>query len=133
MRRVVITLIVVTLGLPAGSLAQGAPREPQPSTASEHWRSTPLLNAGIREARRMGINDAAQQSRARQSWPARHPVALGTLVGAAGGALFALIATADDCNEGCDPPRSDVVLLWTALGTGLGFGVGALVDWALDR
>jgi hypothetical protein len=52
--------------------------------------AAPLYAAGLREATRLAQNGAAVQRSAsgpQRSWPGRHPVLFGTLLGTAGGAV----------------------------------------------
>ena len=127
MGRVLIVAIVLTLLFPAGSFAQILTAGTSRSAESQRWRLTPLLDAGVREARFMAIDAAAQlRGKPLAAWPARHPVAAGALIGAGAGALSGWIFTDAVCEGGCEPP---FVLMFAGIGSGL----GALIGWALSR
>lgn len=87
MRKIVALVVAVLLGTPTEMLAQGLAE-----TTRLHG---PLLTAAVAEATRLEgsailvgarpaqtVTPAASSSPPRRSWPARHPVVLGTLIGA---------------------------------------------------
>jgi len=92
--------------------------------------TTVVRDAAVREAVRLGsMRQQTVPPTSDRSWPGRHPVLLGALVGL--GAGIAFTAATADANNGCrrssDYPCGQVALVLGGLGAGIGAGVGGIV------
>jgi hypothetical protein len=80
----------------------------------------------IRNGREVDLRDV---NRAPGSYPSRHPVLTGLLIGAAAGAVFGMVVT--DCSE-FGPGACPYQLIGAGLLGGIGAGIGALVGLGLS-
>jgi len=127
-------MLSVLLVLPSGSYAQETgeratlgPR-PQAEGAPAHDVISKALAREISRLRVSGVTlvPQSQQGGQQRSWPARHPVWTGFLIGAGAGAVLGAAAGGDcvDYGDGGCPA------LKAALGGGLLGGIGALIGLA---
>jgi hypothetical protein len=122
MRRIAYIALALLLALPASAGAQ-AP-------------STPLHDALRREAARLARNasvtpatsaalHATASAAPQRSWPARHPILLGTLAGT--GIGLGVLAT-HDCRKSSDYSCSALAAFFGGTGAGLGALGGAVAS-----
>jgi hypothetical protein len=67
-----------------------------------------------------------QQPRQQRSWAGRHPVALGAMMGAAGGAIWG----AAECQTACEGGSltTPIMALGAGVGAAIGAGIGAIIS-----
>jgi hypothetical protein len=119
MRSIALAVVVVTLVFPHGAAAQGT--------------SNPLREAIKRETARLVPNRdqttaPAQGGVPQRNWAARHPVLMGTVVGA--GVGMAVIA-AQGCHSSSDYTCTGLLAFGAGTGAGLGAAAGVVVGIAL--
>jgi len=129
MRTIICTVLAALLVAPAGVRAQtSSTREIQPLGQAA---ASSLREAVNKEAARLlatPVQSSAPQTPARQrNWAARHPVLLGTLVGAGVGLGF---LAAHGC-ESSDYTCSGLVAFYAGTGAGLGAAAGLVVGIVL--
>ena len=119
MRKTLVTLLIFLLMTPAGAFAQGI--------------SNDEVRIGIIRISRESLQLAALPPAARQqqprerSWPGRHPVLLGALVGLGTGlAVEAAVIPGESGGE----PHSAYIPMFSCVGAGIGSLVGLIVSVA---
>jgi hypothetical protein len=135
MQRIVAMLLAALLLVPAGSFAQGASPDSSrtigriSTTAFSAHVPRPSANREVSWfAARLPAVPAQPQSVPRRSWAGRHPVLIGTLVGAGiGGVARARMLGLpwDTCFY--DSETTGCGVASSAIGAGVGAGFGALV------
>jgi hypothetical protein len=106
-----------------------------PASAGAQTSSTPLRDAVRKEAARLARSDRTSMSTTvrdvqssvstERSWPARHPIVLGTLVGT--GIGLGVLAT-HDCRRSSDYTCSALAAFFGGTGAGLGALGGAVAS-----
>ena len=128
MRKTICTVLAALLMAPAGVSAQ-TPAIRQ--TQSIGQAASSLREAVNKEAARLittPVQSSAPQAPARQrNWAARHPVLMGTLVGAGVGLGF---LAAHGC-ESSDYTCSGLVAFYAGTGAGIGAAAGVVVGIVL--
>src|SRR5262245_24049662 len=101
---------------------------PIPDAAKETpVRAGRLVESGKKAVTRLVQNPGASAPVTTESWPKRHPVVVGTLVGAGAGAVAMSAAF-------CGGNSGDIcVPIAAPMGAGLGAGIGALAGWLTSR
>jgi hypothetical protein len=87
-------------------------------------QDTALRQSIAREAARLAeysATNSLQPQAPQRSWAGRHPVALGAMIGAAGGVTWGAVVCSNACEGGSHTPY------WMALGAGVGAGIGAAI------
>jgi hypothetical protein len=129
MRKIIVTVLGSLLLLPAGSLAQDVSANDDRMGQRNTLASTGTLReAAIQHARSAAAapNARVQATRGR-TWAERHPVLLGTLLGAAAGAGVALFGAG--AVNGCE---NDECRVGYARGGAIaGAGAGALIGFGV--
>ena len=112
--------------VPADQIAKALIRSTNP--ASIEGRGSVGRNGGQRAAATVVTTTPDAQRPPDRSWPARHPVALGAMIGAVGGGLWG----ASECwRQVCGDNHGPLLVLFGAgLGAGIGAGVGVTISIA---
>ena len=130
MRGTIAAILAALLVVPAGARAQTSPSRSGIQSLDQATAS-PLRESVNKEAARLAATlgrPAAAQTPVRQrNWAARHPVLLGTLVGAGVGLGF---LAAEGC-ESSDYTCTGLVAFFGGMGAGLGAAAGAIVTIVL--
>jgi len=125
-QKIVAIFLASLLMSPTVSLAQ-EPGAAGTQLVSEILVATPtwtLLESAIHQAE-LAANETVQAPQNRPSWPSRHPIVFGTIVGLTGGLFAGLVAA-----QGCDPYNDcEIILppLFALGGTVVGALTGAIV------
>ena len=126
MMKAIAAILVSFLAAPSNVLAQtatvGASR-----IAIVHMASTPssdgLRQSIARESAKLaqdpGTTSPQTQQPPQRTWAGRHPVALGAMIGVAGGVIWGTAVCRTACEGGLHTP------LWQGFGAGVGAGIGA--------
>jgi hypothetical protein len=126
MRGTIAAILAALLVVPAGARAQTSPSRSGIQSLGQATAS-PLRESVNKEAARLAATlgpPATAQTPVRQrNWAARHPVLLGTLVGAGVGLGF---LAAEGC-ESSDYTCTGLVAFFGGTGAGLGAAAGAVV------
>src|SRR5262245_34029290 len=120
LRTVIGAVLGMTLVMPAGARAEGAPLPP----ANTMIHAAPLQASASREAARLTLPPPAQTAPKRKNWAARHPVLLGTMAGAGIGLGF---LAAEGC-ESSDYSCGGLVAFFAGTGALLGAGAGGIAS-----
>ena len=130
MRGTIAAILAALLVVPAGARAQTSPSRSGIQSLGQATAS-PLRESVNKEAARLAATlgpPATAQTQVRQrNWAARHPVLLGTLVGAGVGLGF---LAAEGC-ESSDYTCTGLVAFFGGTGAGLGAAAGAIVTIVL--
>jgi hypothetical protein len=128
-------LLVLALGIPSTVMAQTPIVAAARSARTWIVSSKPLSAEHQRFLRRTGMRPTTTstapttqevQEPPERSWAGRHPVALGAMIGAAGGALVgASPCWREVCGDGHGP-------LLIAFGAGVGAGIGSAVGLTIS-
>jgi hypothetical protein len=90
-----------------------------------------LRHSILREAAKLteqtGATSLQSQPPPQRTWAGRHPVALGAMIGAAGGVTWGAVVCSNACEGGLHTPY------WMALGAGVGAGIGAGIGAIVSR
>ena len=135
MMKTIAAVLVSALASPSSVLAQAATVgsgqsaivQDVASSASSIGLRQSIEREGARLAKdNLGAAALQPQPSPQRSWAGRHPVALGAMIGAAGGTVWTVYA----CQGACEghafyPP---VLALGVGLGTGIGAGIGAIIS-----
>ena len=131
--------VLLGLALAMPSTVMGQPRMVPADQVTKTWifDTNPASIEGRRSVGRIGVQPATNaitttpdvQEPPDRNWAARHPVALGAMIGAVGGGLWG----ASFCWK--QPPCGDnhgplLVLFGAGLGAGIGAGVGVTISIA---
>ena len=127
MRGTIAAILAALLVVPAGARAQTSPSRSGIQSLGQATAS-PLRESVNKEAARLAATlgppaSAQTPPRQRRNWAARHPVLLGTLVGAGVGLGF---LAAEGC-ESSDYTCTGLVAFFGGTGPGLGAAAGAVV------
>lgn len=128
--------VVVALALMASSVARADDAvNRDPSSAAGAAKDGRSVSAGLRGsiqreaarlARASGSWTTVQPDEgAERSWPARHPVVLGEIVGVAGGIFWGAWVCR---HSGCEGDARPFMALGAAVGAGIGAGIGGVVS-----
>ena len=95
------------------------------SVTAQTTAPTTIRDAAAREAVRLASARTVQAatSTPHRSWAGRHPVVLGTLIGFAGGVVYAT----PGCSRSSDYTCTGLGLFFGGVGAGLGAGAGGIV------
>ena len=122
MTKTIGVVLVAALAAPSSVRAQATTGQPAAATVKV---SNMLRQSIDREAVRLakGQSDAPRPAPER-NWAGQHPIALGVMIGTAGGAIWG----SAQCPHGCDGDASSIALGGALVGAGIGAGVGAIVS-----
>ena len=132
MRTIVVALLIGVLALPTRGLAQSQPRDPDSNGTPppESVRLQESIREAIdRESLRVSMRPAglAQQQPRERSWPGRHPVLFGALLGAGIGVV---VEAAVIPGESGGEPHSVYLPMFGVIGAGIGSLTGLIVSLA---
>jgi hypothetical protein len=141
MRKITAIVVAVLLGMPALTLAEnsdtvatvangvteGSALQQLTVTASNTTLIASVRQIGRSRSLRLSEAKAQSTQSEKRSWPGRHPVLFGTLVGGGVGALSAGLWCGGVPCEGNEYGRGFYVLSGGGIGAGLGAGVGLVV------
>src|SRR5262245_42848894 len=119
MLRITSALLVMMLMVPATGHTESPPNN-RPAALT----GGPLQSAASREATRFALKPASQAASPRKNWAARHPVLLGTMVGAGTGLTFLAAEGCDSSDYGC----GGLVAFFGGTGALLGAGAGGIAS-----
>jgi len=133
MMKTIGVVLVSVLAAPSSVLAQaatvGAGQSAVPQVVASSAWSSGLRQSIDREAARLAKNQlgatAVQpQQLPERSWAGRHPMALGAMIGAAGGVVWGGLV----CSNSCDGEPYLAMPAGASVGAGIGVGIGALIS-----
>lgn len=116
MHKILVVVLISVVVTPIEGLAQGQPT------------SGPMREAVIRESARLAALPLAvrpQQPPRKGSWPGRHPVLFGALVGLGAGLVVEAVVIP---GESGGEPHSAYVPMFACVGAGIGSLVGLIVS-----
>ena len=93
----------------------------QPSARSSGGLQQSIAREAAKLVEYPVINSVQPQQGPQRTWAGRHPVALGAMIGAAGG----LIWGAAVCSGTCNGSDGRTTQLWMGIGAGIGAAIGA--------
>jgi len=126
-------VLISALAAPSSVLAQavtvGAGQSAVAQVVASSASSSGLRESIDREAARLaqdqlGAAAVQPQNLPERSWAGRHPVALGAMIGAAGGVVWG----GARCSNSCDGEPYLAMPAGAIVGAGIGAGVGALIS-----
>jgi hypothetical protein len=135
MIKAIAIVLVSILAAPASALAQAATVDTRQAAivlVPVSGRSSGGLRQSIaREAAKLtehaGTTSLQPQPPPQRTWAGHHPVALGAMMGAAGGVTWGAVVCSNACEGGLHTPY------WMALGAGVGAGIGAGIGAIVSR
>lgn len=127
-------VLVSILAAPSSALAQATPVDARQAAIVQvpvSGQSSDGLRQSIaREAAKLTEHagtTSLQPQPPQRTWAGRHPVALGAMIGAAGGVTWGAVVCSNACEGGLHTPY------WMALGAGVGAGIGAGIGAIVSR
>jgi hypothetical protein len=133
MIKAIAVVLVSILAAPSSALAQTATLDVRQTAIVQvsGQSSGGLRQAIAREAAKLtddaGTTGLQPQTPPQRTWAGRHPVALGAIIGAAGGVTWGAVVCSNACEGGLHTPY------WIALGAGVGAGIGAGIGAIISR
>ena len=136
MTKTIAVMLVSVLAAPSSSvLAQavdGGQRTTIVQAMAASASSSALRQSITREAARLAKRELdatafQQQQPTQRTWAGRHPVALGAMIGAAGGAVWgAAVYSTHTCND--STTTGPMMVVGAGIGAGIGMGIGAVIS-----
>ena len=135
MIKAIAVVLVSILAAPSSALAQATTVDARQAAIVQvpvSGQSSGGLRQSIaREAAKLtehaGTTSLQPQQPPQRTWAGRHPVALGAMIGAAGGVTWGAVVCSNACEGGLHTPY------WMALGAGVGAGIGAGIGAIISR
>ena len=135
MIKAIAVVVLSILAAPSSALAQATSVDPRQAAIVQvpvsGQPSGGLRRSIAREAAKLtehaGTTSLQPQQPPQRPWAGRHPVALGAMIGAAGGVTWGAVVCSHACEGGLHTPY------WMALGAGVGAGIGAGIGAIMSR
>jgi hypothetical protein len=135
MIKAIAVVLLSTLAAPSSALAQATTVDARQAAIVQgpvSGQSSGALRQSVaREAARLtehvGTTSLQTPQPPQRTWAGRHPVALGAMIGAAGGVTWGAVVCSNACEGGLHTPY------WMALGAGVGAGIGAGIGAIVSR